>query len=63
MDEILTGGVRTYSAESALATGNKSNDKFVVVLPAEVTSPGVDQSLADRAYKPVATQLDKSKSF
>lgn len=71
MDEILSGGVRTYSAESAitdsapagtaLATGNKSNDKFVGVLPAEVTSPGVDPSLADQAYKPAANVLEGAK--
>ena len=71
MDEILTGGVRTYSAESAItdsapagtamATGNKSNDKFVGVLPAEVSSPGVDQSLADNPYKPVANVLEGAK--
>jgi alkaline phosphatase len=71
MDEILTGGVRTYSAESAitdsapagtaLATGNKSNDKFVGVLPAKVTSPGVDPGLADKAYKPVANVLEGAK--
>ena len=43
MDEILSGAMRTYSAESAitdsapaataLATGHKSNDKYIGVLP------------------------------
>lgn len=71
LDEILTGGVRTYSAESAitdsapagtaLATGNKSNDKLVGVLPTTVTSPGVDQSLANTPYKPVANVLEGAK--
>lgn len=71
MDEILTGGVRTYSAESAitdsapagtaLATGNKSNDKLVGVLPTTVTSPGVDKSLAENPYKPVANVLEGAK--
>lgn len=71
MDEILTGGVRTYSADSAitdsapagtaLATGNKSNDKFVGVLPEKVTTPGIDQSLADNPYKPVANVLEGAK--
>jgi alkaline phosphatase len=71
MDEILTGGVRTYSAESAitdsapagtaLATGNKSNDKFVGVLPTTVTSPGIDQALAENPYKPVANVLEGAK--
>jgi len=71
MDEILTGGVRTYSAESAitdsapagtaLATGNKSNDKLVGVLPTTVTSPGVDPALAENPYKPVANVLEGAK--
>ncbi|MGG3573472.1 alkaline phosphatase [Bacillus gobiensis] len=72
MDGILTGGVRTYSAESAitdsapagtaLATGNKSNDKLVGVLPETVTSPGVDPSLADNPLKPVANVLEGAKT-
>ncbi|MGG3641282.1 alkaline phosphatase [Bacillus gobiensis] len=72
MDEILSGGVRTYSAESAitdsapaataLATGNKSNDKLVGVLPETVTSPGVDPSLADNPLKPVANVLEGAKT-
>ncbi len=71
MDEILSGGVRTYSAESAvtdsapagtaMATGNKSNDKFVGVLPEKVASPGVDSSLADNPFKPVANVLEGAK--
>lgn len=71
MDEILTGGVRTYSAESAItdsapagtafATGNKSNDKYVGVLPSTVANPGVDPSLADTPYKPVANVLEGAK--
>ncbi|WP_411333022.1 alkaline phosphatase [Metabacillus indicus] len=71
MDEILTGGVRTYSAESAItdsapagtamATGNKSNDKFVGVLPETVSSPGLDSSLADQPHKPVANVLEGAK--
>lgn len=68
MDEILTGGVRTYSAESAItdsapagtamATGNKTNDKFVGVLPETISSPGLDSSLADQPHKPVANVLE-----
>ena len=71
MDEILTGGVRTYSAESAItdsapagtamATGNKSNDKFVGVLPEKVANPGVDPDLANNPYKPVANVLEGAK--
>lgn len=53
LDEILTGGARTYSAESAitdsapaataLATGHKSNSGYVGVLPSSVTTPGAQQ--------------------
>ncbi|MED4057355.1 alkaline phosphatase [Niallia taxi] len=71
MDEIMSGGVRTYSAESAvtdsapagtaMATGNKSNDKIVGVLPEKIASPGVDSSLADDPLKPVANVLEGAK--
>lgn len=71
MDEIMSGGVRTYSAESAvtdsapagtaMATGNKSNDKLVGVLPEKIASPGVDSSLADDPLKPVANVLEGAK--
>jgi alkaline phosphatase len=68
MDEIMTGGVRTHSAESAitdsapaataLATGQKSNDKFVGVLPEVVNSPGVEKVNAEDAHRPVANVLE-----
>ncbi|WP_246289120.1 alkaline phosphatase [Bacillus haikouensis] len=68
MDEIMAGGVRTYSAESAitdsapaataLATGQKSNDKFVGVLPEVVNSPGVDKLEGEDAHRPVANVLE-----
>ena len=71
LDSIMTGGVSTYSAESAitdsapagtaLATGNKTNDKFVGVLPKVVNTPGVDPSLADDPFKPVANVLEGAK--
>lgn len=71
IDEMAAGGVRTYSAESAitdsapaataLATGNKSNDKFVGVLPAVVNSPGVKPVSAKDAQKPVANVLEGAK--
>lgn len=71
MDELAAGGVKTYSAESAitdsapaataLATGNKSNDKFVGVLPAVVNSPGLDPVNPEDAYKPVANVLEGAK--
>lgn len=67
VDEILTGAVRTYSAESAisdsapaataLATGHKSNSGYVGVLPSNITMPGVEGSEED-AFKPVANVLE-----
>ncbi|MFS0690046.1 alkaline phosphatase [Sporosarcina sp. 179-K 8C2 HS] len=71
MDEIVVGGVRTHSAESAitdsapaataLATGHKSNDKIVGLLPALVNTPGVDKVDSEDAYKPVANVLEGAK--
>ncbi len=70
LDSILTGGVRTYSAESAitdsapaataLATGFKSNSGYVGVLPSKITMPGVEGNEAD-AFKPVANVLEGAK--
>ena len=71
MDEILTGAMRTYSAESAitdsapaataLATGHKSNDKFIGVLPSVVNSPGLEQIAKEDAFRPVANVLEGAK--
>lgn len=71
MDEILTGAMRTYSAESAitdsapaataLATGHKSNDKYVGVLPSVINSPGLEQIAKEDAFKPVANVLEGAK--
>lgn len=71
MDEILTGAMRTYSAESAitdsapaataLATGHKSNDKFIGVLPSVVNSPGLEQVAKKDAFRPVANVLEGAK--
>ncbi|MGE7673507.1 alkaline phosphatase [Lysinibacillus sp. NPDC094403] len=71
MDEILSGAVRTYSAESAitdsapaataLATGHKSNAKFIGVLPAVINSPGLAQIAKEDAYRPVANVLEGAK--
>ncbi|WP_316571812.1 alkaline phosphatase [Neobacillus sp. YIM B06451] len=71
MDEIVIGGVRTHSAESAitdsapagtaLATGNKSNDKIVGLLPKVVNTPGVNPIDPEDALKPVANVLEGAK--
>lgn len=71
MDEIVIGGVRTHSAESAitdsapaataLATGHKSNDKIVGLLPELVSTPGVEAVDPEDAFKPVANVLEGAK--
>ncbi|MER2029934.1 MAG: alkaline phosphatase [Solibacillus sp.] len=72
MDKILTGGVTTYSAESAitdsapagtaLATGHKSNSGFVGVLPSVIDMPGVEGN-EDDAFTPVAGVLEGAKQL
>ena len=71
LDEIVTGGVRTYSAESAitdsapaataLATGNKSNSGYVGVLPSIVSSPGLQPIKEEDKLRPVANVLEGAK--
>lgn len=71
MDEIMIGGVRTHSAESAitdsapaataLATGHKSNDKIIGLLPEKVVTPGVESVNPEDAFKPVANVLEGAK--
>lgn len=68
LDQIASGGVRTYSAESAitdsapaataLATGNKSNSSYVGVLPSVVNSPGVEPIKEEDRFRPVANVLE-----
>ncbi len=71
LDEIVTGGVRTYSAESAitdsapaataLATGNKSNSGYVGVLPSIRSSPGLKPIKEEDKLQPVANVLEGAK--
>ena len=71
LDNIVTGGVRTYSAESAitdsgpagtaLGTGNKSNSGYIGVLPSLVTTPGVKPVAEEDVHKPVANVLEGAK--
>lgn len=71
LDEILTGGVRTYGAESiitdsapaatAFATGYKTSDKFVGILPDKVTTPGVAELPDTLKTKPVPSVLEGAK--
>jgi alkaline phosphatase len=68
LDQIVSGGVRTYSAESAitdsapagtaLATGNKSNSGYVGVLPSVVNSPGIEPIKEEDKFRPVANVLE-----
>ncbi len=71
VDEMHVGLVRTYGADSmvtdsapaatAFATGHKSSDKFISVLPGPVTIPGIPQVPQELQYKPVATVLEGAK--
>lgn len=71
LDEMVAGAVRTYGAETfitdsapaatAFATGYKTSDKFIGVLPDGVTMPGVPKPSDDRKTKPVATVLEGAK--
>ena len=73
VEQLVTGAIRTYSAESlitdsapaatAFATGNKSNTKFVGILPAKTTMPGVAPINEELKYKPVATILEAAKLY
>lgn len=70
-DELIVGGVRTYGADSiitdsapaasAFATGHKTDDKFISVLPAKTIIPGIPQISDDLKYKPVASVLEGAK--
>ncbi|HWR41255.1 MAG TPA: alkaline phosphatase [Patescibacteria group bacterium] len=70
-DAITVGGVRTYGADSiitdsapaasAFATGHKTDDKFISVLPPKVIVPGVPQTPAGMEYKPVASILEGAR--
>lgn len=71
LDQIVTGGVRTFSAESAItdsapagtamATGRKSNSSYVGVLPSVVNSPGADPVSKEDHFRPVANVLEGAK--
>lgn len=71
LDEMLCGSVRTYCANSiitdsapaasAFATGYKTDDAFISVLPDSTTIPGVPVISEDLYFKPVATVLEGAK--
>ncbi len=71
LDEMYLSGKRTYGADSiitdsapaatAFATGFKTSDKFVGVLPKEVTIPTLPPIPEDLKYKPIASVLEGAK--
>ena len=71
LDDILVGGLRTYSAESlitdsapaatAFATGHKTNTKFLGILPEKTTMPGVPVIAETDKLKPTATVLEGAR--
>lgn len=71
LDRMMTGAVRTYSAESAitdsaaastaLATGNKTDRNYIGVLPSKVTTPGKQTDQPKHALMPVANVLEGAK--
>jgi len=70
-DPYIVGAVRTYGADSiitdsapaatAFATGHKSDDKFIGILPAHSTIPGVAAVPPGDEYRPVASVLEAAK--
>jgi len=73
LDRMFLGGMRTHGADSliidsapaatAFATGHKTNDKYVGVLPdpAKITIPGIPIIPRELKEKPVATVLEGAK--
>jgi alkaline phosphatase len=71
LDRMALGGLRTYGADSlitdsapaatAFATGYKSSDKFIGILPDSVTIPGAPPIREDRKYKPVPSVLEGAR--
>lgn len=71
VDEITTGLVRTYNADTpiadsapagtAMATGFKSNTKYIGVLPSVATLYGVEPIKEGDEQKPIATILEAAK--
>ncbi|SKA98998.1 alkaline phosphatase [Caloramator quimbayensis] len=71
MDEIVTGLIRTYGADSvitdsapaatAFACGVKSDDKFIGVYPDKITVPTEKAVDEKDAYKPLANVLEGAK--
>ncbi len=71
LDRMYLGAVRTYGADStitdsapavtAFATGHKTFDKMIGVLPGTVTIPGLQKISDNLMYKPTANVLEGAK--
>jgi len=71
LDRMNLGAVRTYGPDSiiidsapaatAFATGHKTSNKLISVLPGPVTVPEVNRIPDNLMYKPVATVLEGAK--
>jgi alkaline phosphatase len=71
LDAMALAGVRTYSSESlitdsapaatAFATGHKSSDNLIGVLPESVTVPGLKAVTESQKYKPVPSVLEGAR--
>jgi alkaline phosphatase len=71
LDRMHLGAVRTYGADSiitdsapavtAFATGHKTSDKMIGVLPGSVTMPGLQKIPDNLIYKPTANVLEGAK--
>ena len=71
LDGMYMGAVRTYNANSlitdsapaatAFASGYKTSDRFIGILPDEVSMPGVPAIGDGLKYKPVATVLEGAR--
>jgi alkaline phosphatase len=71
LDEMVCGAIRTYTAESiitdsapaatAFACGIKTSDKFLGVMPDNVTISFVDKPSEEQKMKPIASVLEGAK--
>ncbi|MEZ0536573.1 alkaline phosphatase [Caldicellulosiruptoraceae bacterium PP1] len=71
MDELACGLIRTFSANNpitdsapaatAMATGYKSNNKYLSVMPEVVSMPGVDKIEEKNISRPIATIFEAAK--
>jgi len=72
-DPYIVGAVRTFGADSiitdsapaatAFATGHKTDDKFIGVLPPRTTIPSVVPVPPSEEYKPLASVLEGAKLY